>query len=314
MQTPPSRAIRALFIMHAVLCAATAYSQEPPKGPEIVAKPAYLALVKAMRDDEIFVLAHKGRFESEKHPYNPRCIANLRPSQLTVTIAWAMEPALTEQEAETGKRFFETDVGRKWVARDIMRLEKKLNGDDPSLPQFSTLEMVEIGRFASSPTGDKLLKKQVTRQKRVTLSVRGEVRELVDNCTQTLAGTRRVTYCESGRVSNAEKSCSAQYSVTGPVPGESRTTHVSYYCLPADAYGRGASLMLPGRHETIGLLWRENRVLEVLLPAGVKPTSQDTTDYNGRLKIEYRARRPSDPPAMSCVDRPPLDEFGWPPS
>jgi hypothetical protein len=314
VHAPQSLAAQSLFAIAAAFYAAIAYTQEPPRGPEIVAKPAYLELVKAMRDDEVYALVHRARVELQKHPYNPRCIANLRPSQLTVTIAWALEPALSEQEAAAGKRFFETDVGRKWVARTIMQLEKKLDGDDPSLPQFSLLEKADIGRFASTSAGDKLLTRDVSKQKRVTLSVRGEVLELVNNCTQTLAGTRRAVYCESGRVSNAEKSCSANYSVAGPVPGDSRTTHVSYYCLPTDVHVSGTPLVLPGRHETVGLHWRENRVLEVLLPTGVKPTSQETKDYFGRLKIEYRARRPSDPPAMSCVNRPPLDEFGWPPS
>jgi hypothetical protein len=304
MQALRSPAVQALFALHATLCAALAHSQEPPKGPEIVAKPAYLELVKAMRDDEIHALGHKARVELQQPPYNPRCIANLRPSQLTMTIAWALAPALTEQEAAAGKRFFETDV----------QLEKKLDGDDPSLPQFSLLEKVDIGRFASTSAGDKLLTKQVSREKRVVLSVRGEVLELVNNCTETLAGKRHVTYCESGRVSNAEKSCSANYYVRGPLHGESRTTHVSYYCLPTDVHVSGVSLVVPGRHETMGFHWRENRVLEVLLPAGVKPTDQETKDYYGRLKIEYRSRRPTDPPAMSCENGPSLDEFGWPPS
>jgi hypothetical protein len=275
-----------------VLYVRAALGQALPEPPALVAKPSYLALVRAMREDELLLITLRQQIQSERHSYNAECLANLRPSLLTPTIAWAMEPSIRTQEVAEATRFFESEAGRQLV----------LTGNETS----------ETSRFAKSEAGEKLLVKKITRQPRVLLSVRAEVLDLLNICTDTLAGTRQLTYCQSDWVSSADNACSARYEVIGRAGETARSTRVSLYC---DLAGRSLSSVLtelPGPHETIGLHWREPRSLEMLLPGSIAPRFKQTADPARGLKFEYRVRKPDDPQAKPCVPAAPIDEFGWP--
>ena len=274
-----------------VLCAASVlhsgavWGQALPQPPEIVAKPAYVALVRAMKEDEVLLRILRRQIESEKHRYKAECVANLRPGLVTTTIAWAMEPAISAQEVADATRFFESEAGRNEAERD---------------------------RFMKTEAGNKLLVRSITRQPRVLVSLRAEVLDLLNICTDTLEGTRQITYCESNWVRSADEACSARYEVSGRAGDAARVTRVSLYC---DFRGSDLSSLLtelPGAHETVGLSWPGSRTLEVLLPASVTPRYRQTGDPARALKYEYHTRKPDDPPAAACVATPPIDEFGWP--
>src|SRR5262249_11949041 len=132
-------------------------------------------------------------------------------------------------------------------------------------------EVLETNRFKKSDAGDKLLVKDISRQPRVLLSVKAEVLDLLNICTETLDGTRQIRYCESELVSSAARAGSAQYEVTGRAGDAARSTRVSLYCKFPRSDVSSLLTELPGRHESIGLNWRDSRTLEVLLPASIEP-------------------------------------------
>jgi hypothetical protein len=152
----------------------------------------------------------------------------------------------------------------------------------------------------------------ITRQPRVMLSVRAEVLDLLNICTDTLEGTRQITYCQSDWIQNADKSCSVRYEVVGRAGEAARSTRVSLYC---DFKGSDLSSLLtelPGQHETIGLSWRDSRTLELILPPSVTPRYKLTGERARGLAYEYRTRSAADAPAAQCEATPPIDAFGWP--
>lgn len=237
-----------------------AYAQALPQPPELVAKPAYIALVKATHEDEKLLEIVRGQIASEKHAFKAECLANLRPNLITSTIAWAIEPSLSADDVAAATRFFAN----------------------------------------------------ITQQPRVMLSVRAEVLDLLNICTDTLEGTRQITYCQSEWVPNAEKSCSVRYEVAGRAGDAARATRVSLYC---DFKGSDLSSLLtelPGQHETIGLNWRDSRTLELVLPPSVTPRYKLAGDRARGLTYEYRARTAADSPPARCAVTPTVDEFGWP--
>ncbi len=280
------------------LHASAVRGQALPQPPEIVAKPSYVALVRAMREDELLLTTLRRQIESEKHNYKAECLANLRASLITTTIAWAMEPSIGAQEVAEATRFFQSEAGRKLV--------------DARLAGLNTTETLETSRFAKTEAGETLLRKNITRQPRVLLSLRAEVLDLLNICTDTLEGTRHITYCESEWVRSTDKVCAARYEVTGLAGDDARATRVSLYCdFPHSAV---SSLLteLPGRHETIGLSWRDSRTLELLLPASATPRYRQAADRARGLKYEYLTRKSGDSPAAPCLPTVPVDEFGWP--
>jgi hypothetical protein len=251
----------ACFIAWTTLCGVElAYGQALPQPPELVAKPAYVALVKSTHEDEKLLEIVRQQIQSEKHAFKDECLANLRPSLITPTIAWAIEPSINPDDVAETTRFFAN----------------------------------------------------ITQQRRVMLSVRAEVLDLLNICTDTLEGTRQLTYCQSDWVVNADKSCSARYEVAGRAGDTARATRVSLYC---DFKGSDLSSLLtelPGQHETIGLSWRDSRTLEVVLPPSVTPRYRQAGDRARGLTYEYRPRTAADPPPARCAATPTIDEFGWP--
>jgi hypothetical protein len=237
-----------------------AYGQALPQPPDLVAKPEYIALVKATREDEKVLEIVRRQIESEKHAFKAECLTNLRPGLITSSIAWAIEPSVDPQDAADATRFFAN----------------------------------------------------ITQQPRVMLSVRGEVLDLLNICTDTLEGTRQISYCQSEWVPNADKSCSVRYDVAGRAGESARSTRVSLYC---DFKGSDLSSLLtelPGQHETIGLSWRDSRTLELVLPPAVTPRYRQSADPARGLTFDYRTRTGADPPPARCAPTPTIDEFGWP--
>jgi hypothetical protein len=252
-------------------------AQALPQPADLIAKPPYIALVRAMRADETLLTTLRSQIESEKHAYKPECLANLRPDLLTSTLAWAIEPGLNVQEVAEATRFFENDAEKR-----------------------------------GTPAGAAARAKSVLQEPRVLLSAKAEVLDLLNTCTDTLEGIRKIVYCQSDWVPSPDKACSARYEVTGTTGDSARDTRVSLYCKFDGSDLSSLLTELPGRHETIGLNWRESRTLEMLLPPAVKPLYEQSSDGARGLRYEYHTRKPSDPPAAACIPSPPVDAFGWP--
>ena len=68
-----------LLLAMTALHGAAVHGQALPQPPDIVAKPPYLALVRAMREDELQLMTLSRQIQSEKHNYDAECLANLRP-------------------------------------------------------------------------------------------------------------------------------------------------------------------------------------------------------------------------------------------
>ena len=92
----------------------------------------------------------------------------------------------------------------------------------------------------------------------------------------------------------------------------SRFTRVSLYCKFPGSDLSSLLTELPGRHETIGLAWRENRTLDVLLPAAITPLYTQPGYRQRGMKYEYRIRKADDPPPAACLPTPAVDDYGWP--
>lgn len=262
MPSMSQRAVLTALCALAVLPAVVRAQALPQPAEIVIAKPAYLALVKETGEDSRLLSIVRQQVESQKHAYNPRCLASLRPDLIAPTIAWAIEPSITLQELDG--------------MRDTSRLAN------------------------------------ITRQPRVMLSVKAEVLDLLNICTDTIAGTRQITYCESAWVQSPDKACSARYEVFGWAGEQARSTRASVYCdLPRTNLSSILTEM-PGQHETIGLAWRETRTLEVLLPPSIKPLYQLPADRQHGLAYEYRVRTSRDRPPEPCVPTASIDELGWP--
>src|SRR6185295_10632526 len=111
--------VSSLCALSALYCGVGS-GQSLPQPPDLViAKPGYLALVKAMREDEGLLTSISAQIQAEKHHFNAECVANLRPGLVTATIAWAMEPSITAPEVAEATRFFESEAGRKVTSRRL---------------------------------------------------------------------------------------------------------------------------------------------------------------------------------------------------
>ena len=181
---------------------------------------------------------------------------------MTATIAWAIEPGISSEEVAEANHFFASEAGRKLVSRKYLQMENALASTDTLLPELTETEALETSRFANSGAGDKLMVKNITRQPRVLVSVKAEVLDLLNICTETRDGTRQVTYCQSEWVASADKACLARYEVTSRSGDPERATRVSLYCKFPGSDLSSLLTELPGRHETIGFSWREDRTLE----------------------------------------------------
>ncbi len=105
--------------------------------------------------------------------------------------------------------------------------------------------------------------------------VRAELYDYSLRCENILTGRTVSIFCNSEPVFSATQACSASYYVTQRAGEKLRRTGVKVSCktdgpIPSNAF----IAELEGQHETIGFAWRDERALEVILPAGAEGRAQ----------------------------------------
>ncbi len=264
------------------------------------ASQAAVALVRLMREDEV-ILMLSGQ-AAAKDKLKSRCVARLPLAELTETIGEAITVALSAEEIEEAVSFFQTDAGRKFTEIKYVQLRDELQPSDPRLHTLSVPEELALAEFVKRPAGRKLIREHAT----LHSTVKGEVFDYIVHCEQLLTGQAPATFCRSEPVVTADQTCSASYSVTQSAGEDARHTLVDVSCDDGKVASRALIAEFVGQHETIGLAWQDDHTLEVLLPPGIKTVRKDlASHYDGpKQKYLYRARKPTDAPAASCVRQP----------
>jgi hypothetical protein len=134
--------------------------------------PKAIALVRAMRSDEIAVSGAKRAFLSgamaEKFPgTDARCVKRIDFADFTGGFSRVVGQVLNPVEIEAALKFYQSDAGVKYVEGTMRRLRARL-GDDSGIPKIagkediSPKQMADIAEFTRSDLGHKVTGKDLT--------------------------------------------------------------------------------------------------------------------------------------------------------
>jgi len=134
--------------------------------------PKSVALVRAMRSDEIAVATAKLAFISgsmtERHgKTNKSCVKRIPYVDFTSGWAQVVDSVLTPPEIDKSLAFFESDAGVKYVEGMLRRMRTR-QGDDSLLPEVpgkeevTPAQLAAISEFSSSDLGRKVTGKDLT--------------------------------------------------------------------------------------------------------------------------------------------------------
>jgi hypothetical protein len=146
-----------------LLAAAAAQGAENPKS---------VALVRAMRSDEIAVATAKlaflsGSLRDHYGKTSDSCVKRVPYTDFTAGWAHVVETVLSPAEIETSLAFFQSDAGVKYVEGLLRRLRAR-QGEASVLPEVSGKEdvtqaqLAAIADFSRSDTGRKVMGKDLT--------------------------------------------------------------------------------------------------------------------------------------------------------
>ena len=154
--------IAGMFIV-ALLAAAAAQGADNPKS---------VALVRAMRSDEIAVATAKlaflnGSLRDHYGKTGNSCVKRIPYTDFTAGWAHVVESVLSPPEIETALAFFQSDAGVKQVEGLLRRLRAR-QGEDSLLPEFAGKEeitqaqLAAIADFSRTDVGRKVMGKDLT--------------------------------------------------------------------------------------------------------------------------------------------------------
>ena len=136
------------------------------------AKDPKVALVRAMRSDEIALSGAKRAFltgaVAEKYPSaDKKCVKRIEYSEFTEGFAGVVGQVLSPTEIATALKFYQSPAGVKYVEGTIRRLRTRF-GDDSGVPEIkgkeeiSPQQLAEISDFTRSDLGHKIMGKDMT--------------------------------------------------------------------------------------------------------------------------------------------------------
>jgi hypothetical protein len=131
-----------------------------------------VALVRAMRSDEIAAAATKSAFLSgaaaERYgQVGEACVKRVSHTDFTAGWARIVETVLSPQEIDDSLKFYQSDAGVKYVEGMLRRMRAR-QGKDTQLPRVSANEeiapaqLAEIAAFTRSDVGRKVTGKDLT--------------------------------------------------------------------------------------------------------------------------------------------------------
>jgi hypothetical protein len=146
-----------------VFAAATAHAADNPKS---------VALVRAMRSDEIAVATAKLAFVSgsmtERYgKTNKGCVKRIPYADFTSGWAHVVDSVLSPPEIEKSLAFFQSDAGVKYVEGMLRRMRAR-QGDVSMLPEvpgkeeITPKQLAAISDFSSTDLGRKVMGKDLT--------------------------------------------------------------------------------------------------------------------------------------------------------
>ena len=259
-----------------------------------------LNLVRLMREDEVVLLAVRQAVEKDR--IKARCAARLRPENIASAIGSVIMLQMSPAEIDEAVRFFQSEAGRKITEIKVSHVRDRVNDDvfDPRVLDLARDERHTLAEFSRGSAAGKIKSGKIQSH----IGIRAEVYDSMSRCESVLKGETRSVFCVSTPVSSPNRECEALYVVTRRAGEKLPQTNVHVNCKTESATSASYIADLEGQHETIGFAWRDDKLLEVLLPAGAKVLRKQTEDYRGAQHFIYRTRKPADAPAAACERNP----------
>jgi hypothetical protein len=154
--------------------------------------PRSVALVRAMRSDEIAVATAKlaflnGALRERYGKTNSGCVKRIPYTDFTAGWAHVVESVLSGPEIESSLAFFQSDAGVKYV-EGLLRRMRARQGDASVLPEVSGKEnitpaqLASIADFSRSEHGQKLTGKDLTQSPAAEALGRQTIEQIAEKC------------------------------------------------------------------------------------------------------------------------------------
>jgi len=177
----------ALLLIVALLTAAAVHAAD-------AADPKAVALVRAMRSDEIAVSGAKRAFLNgaleEKYPgTEAKCVKRIGYADFTGPFSRVVGQAMTPEEIDQALKFYQSDAGVKYVEGMLRRLRTRF-GDDSGIPKIPGDEVItpkqtaEIAEFTRSDLGHKITGKEMTESPAALQFGRQMLEQIAEKCTR----------------------------------------------------------------------------------------------------------------------------------
>lgn len=270
----------------ALVCALVMFTVSATASAEASYSETY-RLVRSMRADELLIAALHASLNGTTREWTKEqaaCLSKVKYPLLTDAVAVSLAAKLTDAEVADAIGFYRSDAGRKFTEQTFKDLRNNVvvNVDH----DLNAQERRELAEFANRPAGRKLVKEQIVNQADLKQKVALRLRVVLDDCEYQ--ATKNTKVWSSSPVRAPGGTCSAVKKVFAY--GEDVRTEIVANCATSGF----AFAHFKGRIEQVGFRWLGGNALEVIHPAGATPSLRDSDE---KLKITYRQRTPTDPPA-----------------
>lgn len=168
--------------------ATPAEDKSPPASKE-----ALRQLIRAMRDDEAFVLAFQQQLPAHGDRISKRdadCIKGMKPAQITDAFAAGIAGRLTSSEVTDALAFYESKAGQGFTRGSIAQLNLPPGRQVSMLDYMTADQLLEMKEFVKKPIARKLMMDKLTQQKSVMEGVQRRLLQIVQECSRKSASDR----------------------------------------------------------------------------------------------------------------------------
>lgn len=151
-----------------------------------------IKLVRAMREDELFVALLHQRTKRDTRPMPKArrdCIESLRPTDVTSALVPAVQEHLSASEVKDAIGFYESEVGRKYTNLIFDNLERPTELAD-FMKVISIDETRSLRKFFVTSASRKLMEDKVTQEPASMNRIGLRLQEFMDSCLSK-SGTGR---------------------------------------------------------------------------------------------------------------------------
>jgi hypothetical protein len=265
-----------------------------------------IRLVRSMRRDELMLLEVKRDFAEQASKASDAssrtaCINQMKHPAITDAVALGIASQLTAPEVQQAIEFYRSATGRKLIESRYAASRGGMASNDSSL--LSAAEKAQLAAFLKTSGGRKLEQQQIGYDKpsmeRISMRSRLQLSDCDEDALRAKDPSVPRTLCSSLPVAGPANLCAAKYSVTERA-GEKPQTDIDVDCGPGMRAG-GVAASYRGAVNDIGLVWRDDTTLDVILPKDAKVLRQrPADDLKSQLQYQYRTRRDADPAGRKC--------------